>query len=109
MRRFVVVASAAGLLATAPVLAQQTAGEPSSIARTAGPPGSVGQAAGDQAEERRICRNERVTGSLTRVNRICMTQREWDAVAQRTRDGVGRLDRDAARNAAGGGSGPGGS
>ena len=38
----------------------------------------------DRGEEM-ICRRDRVTGSLTRSNRTCMTRNEWNGVAQRTR------------------------
>lgn len=31
-----------------------------------------------------ICRRERVTGSLTRVNRVCMTRDEWNGVADQS-------------------------
>ena len=35
--------------------------------------------------EKKVCKTERVTGSLTRVNRICMTAAEWNAIAESTR------------------------
>ena len=34
--------------------------------------------------EKKICKTEQVTGSLTRRNRICMTKAEWDKVAAET-------------------------
>ena len=46
-------------------------------------------------QEKRVCRNEKITGSLTRVRRICMTQREWDGLAANTRRDVDTLVRDA--------------
>ena len=36
-------------------------------------------------KEKKVCKTERVTGSLTRVNRICMTAAEWNAIAESTR------------------------
>ncbi len=63
--------------------------------------GHVPASAQDQEtpkKEKKICRSEKMTGSLTRVNRICMTQAQWDELAARTKRG---LD-DMARNAAGG-------
>ena len=36
-----------------------------------------------------------LTGSLTRVRRTCLTQREWDRLAEVTRRGVEGLERDA--------------
>ncbi|WP_338244708.1 hypothetical protein [Aurantiacibacter hainanensis] len=52
----------------------------------------------DEASQEVICRRERVTGSLTRVRRICLTRAEWDAVEADTRDGM----ISAGRNASGG-------
>lgn len=42
-----------------------------------------------------ICRTDRVTGSLVRRRRTCMTRAEWDGVEARTRDGVNGLQRGA--------------
>ena len=42
-------------------------------------------------EQRKICRTERATGSLTRRNRICLTAAQWREVQDRTRRGVGEL------------------
>ena len=43
------------------------------------------------AEERKICRTEKATGSLTRRNRICLTAAQWREVHDRTRRGVGEM------------------
>ena len=62
-------------------------------------------------QEKKICRTEKITGSLTRVRRVCMTQAEWDRLAEGTRDGVDDLIRDANQGAAsrnGSFQGPGG-
>ncbi len=45
--------------------------------------------------EKKICKTEKMTGSLTRVRRTCLTQREWDRLAELTRKGVEGLERDA--------------
>ncbi len=37
-----------------------------------------------------VCRTERVTGSLTRRRRTCMTRDEWNGVAARTRHDLNR-------------------
>jgi hypothetical protein len=37
--------------------------------------------------EKKICRTERATGSLTRRTRICMTATEWRELNNRTRKG----------------------
>lgn len=49
----------------------------------------------DAQQEKRICKTEKITGSLTRVRRTCLTQREWDRLAEITRRGVNELERDA--------------
>jgi hypothetical protein len=36
-------------------------------------------------EEKKICRSEKMTGSLTRVRRICLTARQWDDLRLRTK------------------------
>ena len=43
------------------------------------PPEESGQA------EKKICRSEKMTGSLTRVRRICLTAKEWDDLRLRTK------------------------
>ena len=35
--------------------------------------------------EKKICRSEKMTGSLTRVRRICLTAKEWDDLRLRTK------------------------
>ncbi len=42
-------------------------------------------------EEKKICRTERATGSLTRQTRICMTAAEWRETQNRTRKGVSEM------------------
>jgi tryptophan 2,3-dioxygenase len=60
-----------------------------------------GQAAAQEQNgrdpDKRVCKTEKITGSLTRVRRTCMTQREWDQLAQSTRDDVEDISRDANR------------
>lgn len=43
--------------------------------------------------EKKVCKNEKVTGSLTRVRRVCMTQREWDGLADSASRGVNDMNR----------------
>ena len=52
----------------------------------------------DDPGEEVICRRERATGSLTRVNRICKTRNEWNGVHAATRDAFN----DTVRGASGG-------
>lgn len=51
----------------------------------------------DQAaqQEKKICRSQKMTGSLTRVRRTCLTRAEWDRLAEGTRRNVNSLERDA--------------
>jgi len=42
-----------------------------------------------------VCRRERVTGSLTRIRRTCMTRNEWNDVEARTRDALNETNRGA--------------
>ncbi len=86
-----------GFLAAAAILA--------STGAMAAPPTSGGDEAGDAAEsapteqaaapseteledEKKICRTERATGSLTRRTRICLTAAQWREVNSRTYRGV---------------------
>ena len=48
-------------------------------------------AAGDAAAEKKICRTEKATGSLTRRTRICLTAAQWREVNDRTRRGMGEM------------------
>ena len=41
--------------------------------------------------ERKICRSEKATGSLTRRTRICMTEAQWRELNSRTRRGVDEM------------------
>ena len=54
------------------------------------------QAAQQAAQpEKKVCRTERVTGSLTRRARICLTETQWREVYDRTRTGHDDFIRDA--------------
>jgi hypothetical protein len=78
------------LLASAVLLATGTmsfAAEPS--AKTEG-----SQAA---KQEKKICKSEKLTGSLTRVRRTCLTQAQWDDLAESTRRSVRGIVDDANR------------
>jgi hypothetical protein len=46
-------------------------------------------------DEKKICRTEKATGSLTRRNRICLTEAQWREVHDRTRRGVGDMQNSA--------------
>jgi hypothetical protein len=51
-----------------------------------------------QPEDKKICRSEKMTGSLTRVKRICLSAREWDELRLRSKHSL----EDTVRGAAGG-------
>jgi hypothetical protein len=38
--------------------------------------------------EPKICKKDRATGSLTRVNKICLTRSEWNEVNRKTKDAL---------------------
>lgn len=70
------------------------------VAESAAPPpeavdtqsAQAGATDDDAKNERKICRTERVTGSLTRRSRICLTQAQWREVHDRTRKGVDEMN-----------------
>jgi hypothetical protein len=49
------------------------------------------QTAQPAQEEKKICRTERATGSLTRRTRICMTAAQWREINSRTYKGVSQM------------------
>lgn len=59
----------------------------------AGAPGAMAAAAKDEApkKEKKICRTSKMTGSLTRRSRICMTEAQWRELNDRTRRGVDEM------------------
>ena len=80
----VILLAATGALAAPPVedaapAAQTAAASPTDLAEA------------QPTEERKICRTEKATGSLTRRNRICLTAAQWREVQDRSRRGVGEL------------------
>jgi predicted secreted protein len=46
-------------------------------------------------QERKICRTEKATGSLTRRTRVCLTEAQWRELNDRTRRGVDEMNRAA--------------
>jgi hypothetical protein len=53
------------------------------------------QEAQQEATDKRICRTTKMTGSLTRRTRICMTESEWRELANRTRKGLEEMGQSA--------------
>jgi hypothetical protein len=68
----------------------------------AAPTGLQAQAGPDAqaapTDEKKICQTEKMTGSLTRVRRICLTRAEWEDLRLRTKHSF----EDNIRGAAGG-------
>lgn len=83
----VILLAATGTVAAPP--AEDIA--PAEHAATASPSAPTEVAEAAPAEERKICRTEKATGSLTRRTRICMTATQWREVYDRTRRGVGEM------------------
>lgn len=73
------------LLSSLVLLAAATAATPPAEPAAATPPAT------EKPAEKMVCRKERVTGSLTRVRKICMTQRDWDTLASNTRKSMDDL------------------
>ncbi len=52
-------------------------------------------AAQDEAQEpkaeKKICRTEATTGSLLRKKRTCLTQAQWDRIAEETKENMRRV------------------
>jgi hypothetical protein len=47
---------------------------------------------GSAPKEKKICHSEPMTGSLTRVNRVCMTAAEWDQLSDKTNKTVNDIN-----------------
>jgi hypothetical protein len=99
MRRIYALLSLSVALAPAIALAQTTndpaapaSRPPLAASGEVADPGAVPDTAAQQ--EKKICRTERITGSLTRRSRICLTEREWARMAEGTRRNQDALDRD---------------
>ena len=45
----------------------------------------------EPADEKKICRTDRATGSLTRRTRVCLTQAQWRDLNNRTQRGVSEM------------------
>jgi len=49
-----------------------------------------------EQKEKKICRTEMVTGSLTGKRRTCMTAEEWQQLSQRTQEDMNKFTHDSA-------------
>lgn len=86
----VVLATVILLVATGAAPPAEDAG-PADQTAAASPSAATELAEAPPPEEKKICRTEKATGSLTRRNRICMTAAQWREIYDRTRRGVGEL------------------
>ena len=53
------------------------------------------QAVPEAPKDKKVCRNEKMTGSLTRRTRICLTEAQWREVNSRTYKGVSEMQNQA--------------
>jgi len=66
---------------------------------SAAPPADSGTSASSEAtdseasaaDEKKVCRTERATGSLTRRTRVCMTAAQWRDLNSKTMRGVSEM------------------
>lgn len=84
----------APLLLTAAIAVPALADKPEAPAATAV---TDKDSAKPAIKEKMVCRSEKVTGSRTKVNRTCMTQAEWDALAEQTRKNLSDYERSTSR------------
>lgn len=75
--------------------------EPAETAQVAASQGTDTDADTDKDASKRVCRTQPVTGSRTRVNRICMTRAEWAALSRNTQQGINDFVGSARPNACG--------
>jgi hypothetical protein len=60
------------------------------------PTAAAMQAEAPKAEKPRlICKTDRVTGSLTRVSRVCATQAQWDRMTLEAQRAVDRVNQNS--------------
>lgn len=92
-----IFAGAALLLGSSYALAQDVAGpaEATTTVAEAVESETTPENAEDDPGQEVICRTERITGSLTRRRRTCMTRDEWRIVESGTRDGLNAMGRNA--------------
>ena len=106
MKSNAIIAALVLALAAAPIVAQEasnTGNTPAQQPRAQATNAVQSDAAPASAEpdpgEEVICRRDRATGSLTRVNRVCKTRDEWNGVHDATRDNMNDLQRNASGGA----------
>lgn len=96
--KLTVLASSLLLLAGSAAVAAPPAEEaaPAEQASTAPSATANAQAEANPEDDKKICRTERATGSLTRRTRVCMTAAQWREVNSKTYRGVTEMQGQAA-------------
>ena len=85
-----ILAAAAVLVASGAAAAPQGDNSAETAAASAEPSAAT-EAEAEPQEEKKVCRTERATGSLTRRTRVCLTAAQWRQIHDRTRRGVGEM------------------
>jgi len=106
MKSNAIIAALVLALAAAPILAQEAsdnsapAQQPAvQVVSNEGAQSVAPATSEPDPGEEVICRRDRATGSLTRVNRVCKTRNEWNGVHDSTRDNMNDLQRNASGGA----------
>jgi hypothetical protein len=88
-----ILAMTAMLAATAAIAAPpgEDPVEPAATAQADQASNASTEAEPEAQDERKICRTERVTGSLSRRSRVCLTAAQWRELSDRTRRGVDEM------------------
>lgn len=87
------------LLAAAGAVAAPPAEQPAPAEQASASPSAATNAAeagAEPQEEKKICRTERATGSLTRRTRVCMTATQWREINAKAYRGVSEMQNQAA-------------
>lgn len=92
------VLAAALLLAASGAMAAPPAEQSASAEQASTAPAAATNAAEgtNPDDNKKVCRTERATGSLTRRTRVCMTAAQWREVNSRTYRGVTEMQGQAA-------------
>lgn len=95
--RLQLIGAAVLVFGTTAALAQDNDPQEAAAAATAATQGAEDEASAEELAEGEevVCRRQRVTGSLSRVRRTCMTRNEWAELEARTRDAVDATNRSA--------------
>lgn len=105
---FLVLASA-----TAVSAADKSADAPADPAKDAAADSAAAAAAAAATEapkkEKLVCHTDKMTGTRTKVRRICRTQAQWDEIYENTRSGMNNFSRGSNTTAAAISDGAGGS